>query len=212
MSQMSPTSTRLYLIRHGEVETKYHKVFGGSRIDMKLSDEGHIQAKRMAEYLHTERIDAIYCSPMSRAQQTLAPLLEKIPHHKPQLLDGLREVDFGAWTGLTWNDVQEKFGISAFDWLDQLHAAAIPEAESAMQFRLRVEPCLQQIIEAHKGQHVAIVCHGGVIRMLLSVLLDIPLTSLGRVQIEYAGVSVVNLHAHKTELQLLNFTPWRDHR
>jgi hypothetical protein len=48
--------------------------------------------------------------------------------------------------------------------------------------------------------------------MLLSVLLDIPLTTLGRVQIEYAGISVVNLHAHKSELQLLNFTPWRDHR
>jgi len=212
MSSNTTNSTRLYLIRHGEVELKYHKVFGGSRIDMKLSDEGHVQAKAMAEYLHTEKIDAIYCSPMTRAQQTLAPLLEKIPHHKPQLLDGLREVDFGAWTGLTWNDVQAKFGISAFDWLDQLHAASIPDAESAMQFRLRVEPCLQQIIEAHKGQHVAIICHGGVIRMLLSVLLDIPLTSLGRVQIEYAGVSVVNLHAHKTELQLLNFVPWRDRR
>jgi len=207
-----PNSTRLYLIRHGEVESKYHKVFGGSRIDMQLSDEGHQQALRMAEYLHTERLDAIYCSPMTRAQQTLAPLLAKVPHHQPRILDGLREVDFGAWTGLNWNDVQEKFGISAFDWLDQLHAAAIPEAESAMQFRLRVEPCLQQIIEGHKGQHVAVVCHGGVIRMLLSVLLDIPLTTLGRVQIEYAGLSVVNLHAHKTELQLLNFTPWRDHR
>lgn len=212
MSSTTAQSTRLYLIRHGEVESRYHKVFGGSRIDMSLSPHGHEQARHMAEYMHTERIDAIYCSPMTRAKLTMAPLLAKLPQLQPQIVEGLREVDFGAWTGLNWNDVQEKFGISAFDWLDQMHAAAIPEAESAMQFRLRVEPCLHQIIEQNKGKHVAIICHGGVIRMLLSVLLDIPLTSFGRVQIEYAGISTVNLHAHKTELQLLNFVPWRDRR
>lgn len=206
------SSVRLYLIRHGEVDTRYHKVFGGSRIDMELSEQGHAQAKRMAEYIHTEKLDAIYTSPMTRARQTAAPLLEKLPHHEPRVIEGLREVDFGVWTGLTWDGVLQKYGVSAFDWLDQLHAAAIPEAESAAEFRARVDPSIQQIIKAHPGEQVAVVCHGGVVRMILSLLLDIPLPLMGRMQIEYGSVSIVNLHAHKTELQLLNFTPWRDHR
>ncbi|MEW6305797.1 MAG: histidine phosphatase family protein [Verrucomicrobiota bacterium] len=203
--------TRLYLIRHGEVEERYHRVFGG-RIDMELSPRGHAQAKVLAEYLHGTHLDALYASPMKRAQQTLAPLAEKYPHHTPRAMHDLREIDFGVWTGLSWDQVREKFGISAFDWLEQLEKAAIPEAESARQFQARVEPCLHQLLKEHPGESVAVVCHGGVIRMLLSLLLEVPVTKMARLQIEYGSLTVVEHHPRKTEVELLNFTPWRDHK
>ena len=69
----SPTPTRLFLLRHGEVEARYHRIFGG-RIDMELSPRGHEQAKALADYLATTHFHSIYVSPMTRAQQTLAPL------------------------------------------------------------------------------------------------------------------------------------------
>lgn len=200
--------TRLFLLRHAEVEERYHRVFGG-RIDMELSPRGHAQAAGLADYLKRVRLDAIYASPMKRVQQTLHPLRT---HHPPApiVLDDLREVDFGAWTGLRWEEVHERFNLSAFDWLDHLDRAAIPEAESARTFRERVEPCLRKILHEADGRSVAVACHGGVIRMLLSILLDLPIRQMAKFEVDYASLTQIDYLPHKTEVQLLNFTPWRD--
>ena len=203
-----PSTTRLLLIRHAEVEARYQGVFGG-RIDMELSPRGHQQAAALAKYLHSRPLSAIYGSPMRRVQQTLAPLLVN-GTPKPVILQDLREVDFGDWTGLAWEEVQARFGISAFAWLEQLECDGIANAESAETLQERVEPCLRQILAAHAGQQVAVVCHGGIIRMLLGILLRWPLARLGAFEVEYASLTQVVVHPHKAELQLLNFTPWRE--
>ncbi|MDB6066407.1 MAG: phosphoglycerate mutase [Pedosphaera sp.] len=203
---IAPTS--LFLLRHAEVEASYQKIFGG-RIDMNLSPCGHEQAVTLAKYLQPKSFDAIYASPMKRVQQTLAPLLAQ-RESKPVVMPGLREVDFGDWTGLGWEQVKSRFKINAFQWLEQLDRAAIPNAESGKTFRARVEPCVQQILCDHPGQTVAIVCHGGTIRMILSILLEMPFAKMGCFEIEYASLTEVHHAPHKTEVQLLNFTPWRD--
>ena len=204
----TPSATRLLLIRHAEVETSYQGVFGG-RIDMELSPRGHEQAAALARYLYQKPLSAIYASPMKRVQQTLAPLLVN-GAPKPVVLPDLREVDFGDWTGLAWDEVQARFGISAFAWLEQLECDGIANAESAESLRDRVEPCLRQILADHSGRQVAIFCHGGIIRVLLGILLRWPLSRMAAFEIEYASLTQVVLQAHKAEVQLLNFTPWRE--
>ncbi|MCX8108686.1 MAG: histidine phosphatase family protein, partial [Verrucomicrobiae bacterium] len=120
-------STRLFLLRHGEVEEKYRYVFGG-RIDMNLSPRGHKQAEHLAEHLRHTRLDAIYVSPLKRALQTAMPLLQN--NGRTHVVHpGLREVDFGQWTGLTWEEVATRFGVRAFDWLRTLRNDQIPGAE-----------------------------------------------------------------------------------
>lgn len=146
---------------------------------------------------------------MKRVQQTLAPLLVN-GAPKPVILPDLREVDFGDWTGLAWEEVQAKFGISAFSWLEQLECDGIANAECAEDLRDRVEPCLRQILAAHSGQQVAVFCHGGIIRMMLGILLRWPLARMGAFEIAYASLTQALVRPHKTELQLLNFTPWRE--
>lgn len=210
MSKENPaaTPTRLWLLRHAEVEAQYQGIFGG-QIDMDLSPRGHEQAAALATYLKNQPFDAIYASPMKRAQQTLQPLAatRKLP---PVNMTGLREVHFGDWTGLRWTEVQQKFNLSAYQWLDQLEQAAIPNAETVPVFRERVEFVLQEILRNHPSQKVAIVCHGGTIRMLLAILLALPLSRMASFEIEYASVTEVLHHQQKTEIRLLNFTPWRD--
>jgi broad specificity phosphatase PhoE len=200
---------RLFLFRHGEVEDRYHHIFGGSRIDMELSPLGRRQADRLAEYLSKTQFDAIYCSPMKRARQTLVPLASIRPV-TIEFLDALHEVDFGDWTGLSWKQVMEKYKISAFEWLDKLEQANIPGAESASEFRARVEPCLQHILGRHPTGNVGIVCHGGVVRMILSILLQVPITRMAGFDVEYASVTIVKYVPNRVEAQLINFTPWRD--
>jgi broad specificity phosphatase PhoE len=199
--------TRLLLIRHAEVEASYQRVFGG-RIDMDISPHGHTQAGALAGFLRHRPLDAIYASPMKRVQQTLAPLLNN-GAPPPKVMSDLCEVDFGDWTGLNYEQVLEKFGVGASAWLDELTRGAIPNAETGATWRARIEPCLRQIHAGHTGQTVAIYCHGGVTRMILSILLDLPLPKTGAFQIDYASVTQVAIGLERTRIELLNFTPWR---
>ena len=201
--------TRLYLLRHGEVESRYHKVFGGSKIDMELSDLGHKQVKAAADYLQRHPPAVMYASPMKRVQQTLAPL-SQWTNLKPIILPGLREVDFGAWTGLSWDQVYQRFQVSAFDWLNQLELGSIAEAESTADFRRRVDDALRQILSHSPNKEIAVVAHGGTIRMILALILDLPFTKMAAFDIEYASITKIKITQHKTEVELLNFTPWRD--
>ncbi len=206
---MSSTKlTRLLLVRHAEVEENYQKNFGGT-IDMDISPRGHEQAGTLAKFLHGKKIHAIYASPMKRVQQTLAPFLTNGAPAQT-ILPGLREVDFGDWTGLEWEVVSERFNFHTHDWLDYIERGGAPNGESGVQFRKRVEPCLREIIKKHPGETVAIFCHGGVVRMILSILLELPLPKTNSFEIEYASVTQVILHLRLAEIELLNFTPWRD--
>jgi len=199
--------TRLFLVRHAEVEPKYHRTFGG-RIDMELSPLGHRQAQALAGYLGRHTFHAAYASPMKRVQQTLVPLL-KGDHPQPQVLPELREVDFGDWTGLVWEQVQERFGVSPYQWLVELHHSRMPNAETGAQLCERVAPVLKMLPSRHPEQTVGVFCHGGVIRAALSILLDLPLVKTAAFEIDYASLTEVMIGPRGSEIQLLNFAPWR---
>lgn len=204
----SPTQTRLLLIRHAEIEPRYQHAFGG-RIDMNLSPRGRAQSRTLADFLHGKEIAALYASPMKRVQQTLAPFLKNSAPAQT-ILPGLCEVDFGDWSGYNWREVREKFGVHPYDWLDEIERGAVPNGENGVQFRARVEACLFKIINGHPSQTVAVFSHGGVIRMMLAILFDLPLPKTNAFEIEYASVTQVVLRPELNEIELLGFTPWRD--
>ena len=203
-----PPPTRLLLVRHAEIEPRYQRAFGG-RIDMNLSARGRAQARTLADFLHGKKFAAVYASPMKRVLQTLAPFL-KNGAPTQTILPGLSEVDFGDWSGYNWNEVREKFGVHPYDWLDEIELGAVPNGENGVQFRTRVEACLFKIIRRHPGETTAVFSHGGVIRMMLAILLDLPLPKTNSFEIEYTSLTQVALHPHLNEVELLNFTPWRD--
>ena len=202
------STTRLLLLRHAEVEESHQHVFGG-RIDMNLSPLGHEQAAALAKYLRPQSFAAIYASPMKRVQQTLAPLLAT-GAPTPMMLDGLREMDFGDWTGMRWSDIATRHNASTSQWLELLARGDVPGAESEKMFRARVEPCLKQIIRAHPDQTVVVACHGGVVRMLLAIALELSLGQLGSFAVDYASETVLETHSDRTILRSLNFVPRRD--
>lgn len=210
-SQLPAHPTQLYLIRHGEVEHRYHRIFGGSRIDMELSPLGHQQARAAADWLeHTQtRFDALYASPMRRVQQTLAPLAEA--HSlSPVWVPDFREMDFGEWTGHSWDSILENFGISAYDWLEVIETTGIPKGETMAELAGRVGPALLKILQDHPHGRVAIYCHGGIIRVMLSLLLGKPLADMAHFNVQYGSISIVEIQPdkkHRVEIEQLNFCP-----
>ncbi len=191
------------------MEERYHKVFGGSRIDMALSPLGLKQAEAAAVWLKDTKLAKIYASPMLRVQQTLAPTV-KLHGLDPELMPGLREMDFGDWTGHRWDQVQSIFGVSAFDWLEIIEAGGIPNGEYIESLKSRVQECLVSIVNAHPYQKVAVFCHGGIIRVMIALLLELPLARMAHFNIEYGSISVVEIQPekkHAVEIELLNFQP-----
>ena len=136
--------------------------------DPELAPEGHEQAARLAGYLESERIDAIYASPMARARETAAPLA--------QLLD----MDVSISPGVAeWDQnspeyvpVEELKAANDPRWQAMLDGEWSSD-ESEEDFRARVLDAVETIINDHKGQRVAVVCHGGIINGYLSHILGL---------------------------------------
>lgn len=211
MSSRTPAKRRaLYLMRHGEVEEDYHHTFGG-KIDMNLSSRGVSQAEALAEYLQEHPFDSAFMSPMKRVRQTAQPHIER-SQATPAPIDGLKEVDFGDWTGLKWAEIQEKHNQSAFDWLHLLEANQMQNAEPIETFRGRVAAAMESVLQPDSGQQIGVFCHGGVIRMILALILDIPVRQMSAFEFDYASVTVVHFKGSRPEIQLTNFCPWRHPR
>ena len=176
---------------------------------MALSPVGRKQAEALCDYLGRFHLDVIYSSPMKRVQETLGQW-RHCPEPPTTIVDGFREIDFGEWTGLNWDQVNERFHAGAYEWLSHLEKGLISGAESVADFRKRIQHPLQEILDKHPGKRIAMACHGGVIRMALSILLDVPLPKMAGFEFEYAGVTIVHVLPHKREVQLANYVPWRD--
>ena len=200
--------TRFYLLRHGEVETAYQRVFAG-RLDVGLSPTGARQAEILAHSLRPVPFDAVYVSPLRRAQATAKPLLASNGHRAETITD-LQEMDFGDWTGHTWDEVLAHFGKSAFDWLEEIEHGRVPNGETGAGILDRLGRVLTALHDRHRGRTVAVICHGGVIRAALAWWLGLPLARTGGFEIDYASVTIVDWHERRPEVQLLNWTPWRN--
>lgn len=155
----------LLLIRHA-LPIRRELVKGPA--DPELSDDGRTQARRLAAYLEAEQLDAIYASPLKRAQQTAQPLAEQ------------RGVEIITSSGIAEWDQNS----SEYIPIEELKASNDPRwhamrdgawtsDESESDFRDRTLGAIEDIISAHRGQRVAIVCHGGVINGYLSQVLGL---------------------------------------
>lgn len=147
----------LILIRHGlpeRVETE-----DGTPADPPLSEVGHEQARRMADWLSDEPIDFLYASPMQRAVQTATPLAEK-KGLTPELREGVAEYDRNADHYIP---VEELKKYDYDKWL-RLMRGEIEDINFPL-FCESVITTLNEIVANHRGETVAVVCHGGVINV-----------------------------------------------
>ena len=162
-------ATRVFLIRHGATTLTAEDRFAGAT-DVPLSDEGREQARLLAVRLRTEKISAVYASPLGRTVETARILAE--PHRlEVQTRDGLREISHGRWEQMTRREVEEKFPAEAEQWERDPYTFAPEGGESGLAVTARALPVFLDLAEAHSGDCFVIVSHKATIRLLLSSLL-----------------------------------------
>lgn len=147
----------LYLVRHGETDWNAQRRIQG-RTDIPLNDTGRAQARRAGELLARREWDAVITSPLSRAVETGAIIAAELGLPVPDVDDRLVERDYGEAEGMDISEVDRRFppGVDPVG------------RETPEQVVARAMAALLDIAEAHPGQSVVVVAHGGLIRQVLN--------------------------------------------
>jgi len=198
--------TRIFLVRHGEVAGNVgdKPTFVGWN-DLPLNARGIEQAERVAEYLASEKVQAVYSSDLQRAKITAEKIAEK--HDLTVRIDAdLREVNYGAWEGLGESELQREYSLQWQERQNDPWNVAAVEGESYQQMWQRFLPKWNDVVGNHHGETVVLVAHNGLIRMLLCYLLGAPFENFKRVHVSNGGVSRVQIDGSKILVESINET------
>ncbi|MEV3946232.1 bifunctional RNase H/acid phosphatase [Streptomyces halstedii] len=196
------------LLRHGETVLTPEKRFSGSGGgDPELSATGRDQAARAADaFAARGTVQEIVSSPLRRCRETAAAVADRLGL-EVRIEEGLRETDFGAWEGLTFAEVRERFGSDLSAWLASPEAAPTGGGESFTEVAERVAATRDRLIAAYAGRTVLLVTHVTPIKTLVRLALGAPPESLFRMELSPASLSVVAYYADgNPSLRLLNDT------
>lgn len=175
----------IFLIRHAAHE-HLGRTLSGRLPDLPLSDAGAHQARRLAMRLAGLRFAAIHSSPVQRARETAAQIAAG-RSLQPETVDALDEIDFGAWTGKSFAELEHEPGWS--DWNSERGSARAADGETMAQAQSRIVGHIEQLAVRHEGSAVALVSHCDLIRAALARYLQLPLDHMLTFDVDPASVS-----------------------
>jgi broad specificity phosphatase PhoE len=196
----------LVLVRHGEtVGQSSIRLYGST--DVELAPEGEQHAAAAGSALAGRRFDAVYSSPLRRAQRSAELVLQHIPHPPIaiDLVEGFREIDFGRWEGWTWAEVEARDPENHGRWTSEGPAFRFPDGEVRREFVARVQAAVGPSIELRfnaGAEHVLAVVHKGVIKAIVARLLGVSFIELEGLALPLGAVRRMRVHEGRWKLDL----------
>lgn len=195
------TATRIVLVRHGEPEESVRgRCYG--RLDVGLSAKGREQVRRIRHLLSDVPLAAVYSSPRRRAIESARLLTTR--RARVAVDERLREIDFGIFEGLTYDDIARRFPEQYEEWMNHPTGVAFPGGDTFAAMAARVRDAFNDLRRAHAGQVIVVVSHGGVNRVALATALDLDLSRIFRLDQAYACVNVVDYFPDESVVRLVN--------
>ncbi|MDH6110240.1 broad specificity phosphatase PhoE/ribonuclease HI [Kitasatospora sp. MAP12-15] len=202
------TATTFVLLRHGETALTPQKRFSGSGgSDPELSATGLWQAERAAEaFAARGTVQAVVSSPMRRTRQTAGAVAARLGL-EVRIDEGLRELDFGDWEGLTFAEVQQRHPEDLNAWLGSSKAKPTGSSESFATLAQRIGVTRDRLLARYAGKTVLVVSHVSPIKTLVRLALGAPPDAMYRMELAAASVSAVQYYSDgNASLRLLNDT------
>ncbi|MEU6098892.1 bifunctional RNase H/acid phosphatase [Streptomyces sp. NPDC047079] len=202
------TPTTFVLLRHGETPLTPLKRFSGSGgSDPSLSDVGRRQAELAAGVLAARgTVQAVVSSPLARCRETADVIAARLGL-EVSVDDGLRETDFGAWEGLTFGEVRERYPDDMEAWLADPEAEPTGGGESFAAVARRVAAARDRLLDSYRGRTVLLVSHVTPIKTLVRLALEAPPQALFRMELSAASLTAVAYYADgNASVRLLNDT------
>lgn len=196
---------KLFLIRHGQTESNVRGQYQGS-LDVDMTEEGILQAKSAKQYLSKVNFSNIYSSPMKRALNT-ANIIAQDTGHEVRIMNDLRELNFGKWEGLKFDEINAMYKKDYQSWLDDPYNHPPSGGESFNDLIARADREIERIVEENPdGSSVAIVSHGGVILALIVNWLNIPSRRWRSLIQRQAAINIVVLDNGFPYISSINYT------
>lgn len=162
---------KLILIRHTSTDYNLDRRYCGFS-DIGINKKGIIQAKRIKNKLGDFRVDKIFCSDLKRTLQTAKIIFAKSACRIIKRKN-LREINFGEWEGLKFEEIIEKYPVRCKKWFKDNFCTAPPKGERLEHFISRIEKELKRIIDSSYDKTAVIIVHYGVMRVILNNALGI---------------------------------------
>lgn len=184
-------TTTILLIRHGETAWNAERRLQG-HIDIALNPAGLAQAAALGQALADQPLAAVIASDLSRAQQT-AHAIASLQNLPVQTDVQLRERCYGAFEGLLYAEIAERYPHEYVQWQSRQIDAVMPsgerQAESFRQFYGRSTDAIAEWASRYAGQTIAIVAHGGVLECAYRAAVGMSLDSPRDFQVKNASVN-----------------------
>lgn len=165
---MDSQALTVYLVRHPETISISKGIIQGGGSNSPLSELGWQQALHLRFFFQTVPLQAVYSSTLLRCKDTAELIVKERP--VPLLLEqNLVEGTLGEWEGLPYEETNRKFE----EMYTRNAFVAPPGAESLWSIRGRVERFWETVLRKQNG-HVALITHGGIVRVMLGALLGLP--------------------------------------
>lgn len=202
---------KMILIRHGQTDWNRCRRYCGSR-DVELNETGKSQAGKLFEALNgsrkapelpvDEEIGDVYCSGAKRTVQFAGIAF---PNKRIKEAAALREINFGIFEGLTYDEIMDKYPELYQEWLRDPSCTVIPGGENLTSFAGRIRQGVSDILSDSKEQVIALVTHAGPIRVILCDIFKFSLKDIWRVTPKSASITVVEFGVREAVVSLENY-------
>jgi broad specificity phosphatase PhoE len=197
--------TVLILVRHGATLANMVRpyVLQGLRPDSELTEEGVVQTKAAGLTLQSYAIAKVYCSPLKRAYST-ACLIADFLEVPADVDKSLVEADIGQWTGLTWEEIEQRWPDEYCAFHDDPERHGYLGGENLAQVCDRILPAMEGLVARHVGETILVVGHGVANRVLLAHWLGLPLRYARRLPQDNGAYSIVDFQKTQAKVRTLN--------
>ncbi|HHU32284.1 MAG: histidine phosphatase family protein [Zhaonellaceae bacterium] len=196
--------TEIILVRHGQTIWNESGKYQG-HTDIPLSVIGIEQTYKVQKRLAKEVINVFYASDLQRAYETGRIIAE--PHQKEVLVEKeLREINFGEWEGLAYNEIMEKYRDIATKFYQDPTLVCIPGGESCRELIERCGSILLKIVEKHPDECVLIASHGGTIRAMIIAAMGWDMSCFWRLRLDNTAICRLEYYDNNAILKSYNDT------
>jgi len=196
------TFTRLYLVRHGQVENFSEGTYNGHK-DVDITELGVRQMEAVADRLKDENLAGVYSSDLIRTKRG-ADIIATEHGLIPESHSTLRELNVRSWEGLTANEIEEKFPGAFDEWWGNIADYRIPGGESIRNMSGRVIPALKKILSANYGRSIVLVAHGAVNRAILADAMKLDLNNIYSIEQNYGCLNIIDYFSKYAVIKLVN--------
>jgi broad specificity phosphatase PhoE len=179
--------TEIYLVRHGQTRWNKEQVFRGTS-DVPLNESGQEEARLTAKALRTRPVSAVYTSPLVRASET-AGAIAGAHDLEVENLEGLRDICFGEWQGVSHTVVMERYPGLYRRWLEEPHRVMFPGGDSLRTVQSRAVKAVKRTVLGHPEDTIVMVSHRVVNRVLICGLVGIGLSHFWQIGQDTAAIN-----------------------